>query len=497
MHLNAAEHALYDWLERMAVGDPKAQRDLPIAAVAEVFGTPWFKLLLKQWQQHFDHPSLATMLWMSLKHLQRHLFLLQTLPADAPSPLIRRWQRVLSEWQSHRMQALEQAQWRFQSDCLTPQWLLADPQKKLLHWVTCVDQAWGQKQNQAPTRALMQQWLSLGIQSCPYVPSHLAREGVKPLTWHSQGVCILEAPLFTLLHFRAQGASRRQRTPLLVVYALLSEPNILDIHPKHSLIQSANEAGIDVYLLHWHDPKNADPSFKQYALDAIDDAVDHVTKKCEVDAVQLLGVCQGGVFALIYAALRPRRVNRLVTLVTPVDHALVDGGVLRLMRGVEEETVTALETTVPGPWVGAFLDELSPFQSGKALLSGALQKAPQRRSLFRAMETWRLRTRNLTPRCLREYWLWVVKGNGLVNSAWLEGEQVALGNVQARVLNVCASHDRLVPLSSALALEQHLAVSQCETMRVDSGHIGAFVGRNEGERVREAVINWLTQTSVE
>ncbi len=38
-----------------------------------------------------------------------------------------------------------------------------------------------------------------------------------------------------------------------------------------------------------------------------------------IDALNLLGICQGGVFSLCYTALHPKKVRNLATMVTPVD----------------------------------------------------------------------------------------------------------------------------------------------------------------------------------
>src|SRR3546814_3717847 len=48
-------------------------------------------------------------------------------------------------------------------------------------------------------------------------------------------------------------------------------------------------------------------------------AVDHLRRAHKLDAINLLGICQGGAFSLCYAALHPGKVRNLITMVTPVD----------------------------------------------------------------------------------------------------------------------------------------------------------------------------------
>jgi polyhydroxyalkanoate synthase len=58
--------------------------------------------------------------------------------------------------------------------------------------------------------------------------------------------------------YRYRSARVRRSTPLLIVYALVNRPSILDLEPERSLIRGLVEAGRDVYLLDWGDPSAAD-----------------------------------------------------------------------------------------------------------------------------------------------------------------------------------------------------------------------------------------------
>lgn len=51
----------------------------------------------------------------------------------------------------------------------------------------------------------------------------------------------------------------------------------------------------------------------------IDDCVEHIRKESGASKINILGVCQGGTFSLMYTALHPENVKNLVTMVTPVD----------------------------------------------------------------------------------------------------------------------------------------------------------------------------------
>lgn len=44
-------------------------------------------------------------------------------------------------------------------------------------------------------------------------------------------------------------AAPRVRTPVLICYALVNRPTMLDLQPGHSLIRNLLDAGVDVYLI--------------------------------------------------------------------------------------------------------------------------------------------------------------------------------------------------------------------------------------------------------
>src|SRR5580693_1912983 len=61
-----------------------------------------------------------------------------------------------------------------------------------------------------------------------------------------------------LYHYHAKKKSRLP--PLLVVFATVNRPEILDLFPEHSFIGNLLENGLDVYLLDWGYPDKEDKS---------------------------------------------------------------------------------------------------------------------------------------------------------------------------------------------------------------------------------------------
>src|SRR5215831_4687206 len=115
---------------------------------------------------------------------------------------------------------------------------------------------------------------------------------------------------------------RRTLGPAIIIcYALINRPAMMDLQEDRSLIRSLLDNGLDVFLIEWGSPDGSDRYLE------LNDYVNRYLHHCVLEVqrirgegqVNLVGVCQGGTLALCYAALHPERVRNLVTMVTPID----------------------------------------------------------------------------------------------------------------------------------------------------------------------------------
>src|SRR5206468_713991 len=99
----------------------------------------------------------------------------------------------------------------------------------------------------------------------------------------------------------------KHKVPLLMIYALINKPYILDLTKGGSLIEYLVNQGFDVYLLDWGTPGYEDRNMKldDFIMDYIPRAVQKVMKKSNVDEVSILGYCMGGTMTSVFAALYP------------------------------------------------------------------------------------------------------------------------------------------------------------------------------------------------
>ncbi len=116
-------------------------------------------------------------------------------------------------------------------------------------------------------------------------------------------------------HFTGHGTSA-SKTPLLIVYALVNTVWMTDLQADRSMVRNLLEQGEDVYLIDWGYPDGADRwlTLDDYINGYLDRCVDAVRKRHDLDAINLLGICQGGAFSLCYTALHGNKVKNLITM---------------------------------------------------------------------------------------------------------------------------------------------------------------------------------------
>src|SRR6202162_4825443 len=137
----------------------------------------------------------------------------------------------------------------------------------------------------------------------------------------SQKEAVWQSGKLSLYRYRPIARPAAGGVPLLIVYALVNRPYMMDLQEDRSLIRGLLAEGLDVYLIDWGYPDGADrfTSLADYIDDYLVGCVDYILSTHRLSALNMLGVCQGGVFSLCFTALNPKRVRNLITMVTPVD----------------------------------------------------------------------------------------------------------------------------------------------------------------------------------
>ena len=312
--------------------------------------------------------------------------------------------------------------------------------------------------------------------------------------------------------YRYEPVKHKQHpVPVLLVYALILRPYILDLVPGNSLVEHLLGEGFDVYLLDWGVPKREDEglSFEHLVLDYLPDAVESVRQNSRAEELTLFGYCQGGTMAAMYASLFPDEVLRnLVLLATPVDFAPEDPGPLGLwtlwsrnsgylfdpdlLAGVPGNA----RPDLPGRLAGA---ATSPFEP---LASYAYANAPNRLHRDERLETFLATCRWVddgVPFPGEAFRHWIkdfYQQNRLARGELeLRGRRVDLSNLVCPVLNVAGAKDYICPLSQAEPTMYLVGSDDKELLVPDAGHVGLMVGPVAKARVRPQICEWLKPRS--
>jgi len=90
-----------------------------------------------------------------------------------------------------------------------------------------------------------------------------------------------------LLHY-VTDCQRQFDTPLLVVFALINRPYILDLREGKSVVRHFIDAGFDTYNVDWGVPTQADRhlGMRDYILRYMDSMVDHLREKSGQEKIE-------------------------------------------------------------------------------------------------------------------------------------------------------------------------------------------------------------------
>lgn len=288
------------------------------------------------------------------------------------------------------------------------------------------------------------------------------------------------------------------RPPLLIIYALVNRPYMVDLQEGRSLVQKLLALGQDVYVLDWGYPDRSERflALEDYLLRYIDGAVDHLRAQHDGGPVNLLGICQGGVFSLCYSALRPHKVRNLITMVTPVDFHTPDNMLSHWARHVDVDLFVDTLGNIPADLMNASYLMLKPFRLNVQKYVGLLDILDDRQALedFLRMEKWIFDSPDLAGEAFRQFIKQFYQGNGLVNgTVCIGGEQVDLMQLRMPLLNIYAEQDHLVPPSASRALRGRVGSADYSELGFRGGHIGIYVSARAQREVPGAIHDWLSQ----
>jgi polyhydroxyalkanoate synthase len=296
----------------------------------------------------------------------------------------------------------------------------------------------------------------------------------------------------------------RRRVPLLLVFALMNRPYILDLRPGNSFVEYLIGKGFDVYLLDWGTPGLEDKhlKFDDYALEYMPRAIRKIKALSGVEEISVLGWCIGAILTTIYAALRPDDgLRNLILLTAPLDFSNKEQ--LTFARWVDEkyfdiDKVLGLFGNMPPEMIDYGAKALKPVENyiGNYLKLWDNLDNPQVVESWHAMNTWVRDNIPMTGGAFRQLIVDLYRNDRLMKGElMIRGELVDLGRLRANLLTVIAEGDHITPPCQSEAVIAKVGSVDKEAYRVHGGHIGIMTGNSAQKRTWPHIEQWLAARS--
>ncbi len=308
---------------------------------------------------------------------------------------------------------------------------------------------------------------------------------------------------FSAARDAARGVDGCKPDPSAVVPTLLLPPQaghsscIVDFSPEQSQVGAILDAGLTrLASLDWigATQQTSDASIDEY-LDTVTRAVDTLTADTDPESdgkVNLIGDCQGGWLAVIWAALHPERVHTLTIAGAPIDY--------HCGEPVLHDWVRALAPDGGMSVYKRIVDANGGVLTGESMLGGFIAIKPENEidrrlqllshmddpgyvERYREFDTWFRWTQDIPG----AFYLWIVEhlfqGNELIRGELvIGGRRVDLGAIKAPLFLLAGQTDHITPPDQVFALEDYAGSTSATRRTSSGGHLGLFMSR---EALRE------------
>jgi polyhydroxyalkanoate synthase subunit PhaC len=297
---------------------------------------------------------------------------------------------------------------------------------------------------------------------------------------------------------------RPHPVPIVLVYALINRPYILDLMPGNSFVEYLVGHGFDVYLLDWGIPGDEDRqlSFEHYVLDYLPRAIRRALRTSAAEEFTLFGYCMGGTMSAIYAALFPDKpLRNLVLLTAPIDFSPEATGLYGLWTSEKyfnpDRLVDAFGN-VPAEFIDAGTRMLKPITNTVGTYVTMWDRISQRKPLdyWLAMNKWVNDGVPFPGEAFRQWIRDFYQHNALTRGELrLRGRPVDLASIKCSVLNIAGKKDHICPLPQTEPTLHLVGSQDKQWMVLDAGHVGLLTGSDARSNLWPRVRVWLESRS--
>jgi polyhydroxyalkanoate synthase len=308
---------------------------------------------------------------------------------------------------------------------------------------------------------------------------------------------IYEEDRVKLKHYKPTVDIQLKR-PLLVVYALINRETMLDLQPGRSVVQNFLQEGIDVYMIDWGYPARKDKylTIDDHVNGYMDNIVDFILDKHNLDKIHLMGICMGGTFCVIYSALHPEKVKNLVTTVTPTNFDTNQGLLHIWMKDMDVDRIVDTYGNIPGDIMNMGFLLLNPARLMIDKYVGFIENMANKTFVenFVRMEKWIFDSPDVPGETFRQFIRDCYQKNLLIQSKMeVGGTRVDLKKITMPLLNYYGKYDHLVPPEACELLTGKVGSKDTEDICLDTGHIGIYVSSKYQKEFVPRIARWLKE----
>lgn len=308
---------------------------------------------------------------------------------------------------------------------------------------------------------------------------------------------VYEENKLRLLHYESR-TEEQHDVPILVVYALINRPYILDLQPERSVIRTLLDNGFDVYMIDWDEPSTLDRSLTldDYVNRYMENCVDEVRERSGQDSINILGYCMGGTMSTMYASLHPEKVQNLALMAAGLCFAGT-GGVLEQWGGEEyfdPEAVTETFHNVPAGFLDVGFALMDPVQNYVTKYVNLYENVEDEDFVenFARMEEWLGDGIDVAGATFNEFIEDIYQQNKLMeNELYLGGEHVDIENIDMPVLQIVAEYDHLIPPEASKPFNDAIPSDDKTILEFPTGHIGMSVSSKSHAELWPDVCDWF------
>lgn len=308
---------------------------------------------------------------------------------------------------------------------------------------------------------------------------------------------VYEEDRVKLKHYKPAVEIQLKR-PLLVVYALINRETMLDLQPGRSVVQNFLQEGIDVYMIDWGYPARKDRylTIDDHVNGYMDNIIEFILNKHNLDKIHLMGICMGGTFCVIYSALHPEKIKNLVTTVTPTNFDTNQGLLHIWMKDMDVDQIVDTYGNIPGDIMNMGFLLLNPARLMIDKYVGFIENMANKTFVenFVRMEKWIFDSPDVPGETFRQFIRDCYQKNLLIqNKMEVGGKRVDLKKITMPLLNYYGKYDHLVPPEACELLTSKVGSKDAEDICLDTGHIGIYVSSKCQKEFAPRIARWLKE----